>query len=231
MSCTICLNSYDHSLHKPYSLSCPHTLCYMCVNRLNEMNCPICKQPITHKHPNIAVLEMIPESVYDRTKNDLIKAINLLNETNDRLNKTVELKRQQASDRVKLLKDSINSESDRLVDILREEQKRLISFADQLVETVNEKLEEFEENRDVGREEKFSIESELLSESQLNELSHKFEIKKEKLSKKIAEIHSFEIDLRLIKRNEKLTNQESDLIGVFDCSDKMVNIFSIYNYN
>ena len=74
MSCDICFNNYDHSIHKPYMLSCPHTFCLSCINKLSNKKCPNCSISISVKNPNIALLEFIKESIYDKM-NDRIKQV------------------------------------------------------------------------------------------------------------------------------------------------------------
>jgi hypothetical protein len=87
MSCTICFNSFDHSVHKPYTLSCLlHTYCISCIEKLDKKNCPICNEPITKKHPNIALLEFIPESKYDKLKSETLKSLHELKEIKQNLN-------------------------------------------------------------------------------------------------------------------------------------------------
>jgi hypothetical protein len=55
MQCEICLNKYDHSRHKPYFLSCPHTFCIDCLNRLQENKCPACQSKFQEKFPKYII--------------------------------------------------------------------------------------------------------------------------------------------------------------------------------
>jgi len=74
MNYTICLEPFDHSINKPYSLSsCPHTFCASCLKRLNTNKYPICAKQIASKNTNIALLELIPESEYDKLKAETLK--------------------------------------------------------------------------------------------------------------------------------------------------------------
>lgn len=75
MNCKICFVAYDHSKHKPLSLSCPHTFCQECLNHLASNTCPNCNETIKAKYPNLALLELIPESKYDQLKSKLEKAL------------------------------------------------------------------------------------------------------------------------------------------------------------
>jgi len=81
MECVICVNLYDHSIHKPYSLtSCPHTYCLKCLDKFNNNNCPQCGIPINGKNLNIELLKLIPESSYDKLKAISLKIFIELNE-------------------------------------------------------------------------------------------------------------------------------------------------------
>ena len=80
MNCEICFNQYDHSVHKPYVLSCPHTFCVNCVNQLNANTCPTCNSEIKTKNPNLALLNFVPESLYDKLKLKSQKNLNEISE-------------------------------------------------------------------------------------------------------------------------------------------------------
>lgn len=74
MSCNVCYSKFDHSKHKPYFLSnCPHTFCVDCLKRLENKSCPICNKAFKEIHPNLSLLEFIPESEYDIALNKLEK--------------------------------------------------------------------------------------------------------------------------------------------------------------
>jgi len=67
MNCEICFEPFDHSAHKPYSLSsCPHTYCTICLDRLTSNKCPQCSKQIIGKNVNIQLLKLIPKSEYDK---------------------------------------------------------------------------------------------------------------------------------------------------------------------
>ena len=67
MNCKICFQPFDHSFRQPYILHCTHTYCRSCVN--TEQMCPICNIKIDDKILNLALLESIPLSNYDKLKN------------------------------------------------------------------------------------------------------------------------------------------------------------------
>jgi hypothetical protein len=58
-----------HSIRKPFVLSsCGHTYCLWCLKQFNENKCPQCRKVFKEKNPNIALLNLIPESNYDNLK-------------------------------------------------------------------------------------------------------------------------------------------------------------------
>ncbi len=77
-NCHICYSPFDHSINKPFQLNCPHTFFSSCLKKIDENRCPSCKQIFYVKHSNNALLELIPESSYDKIKNkSLITLISL----------------------------------------------------------------------------------------------------------------------------------------------------------
>ena len=71
-SCEICFEPFDHSIHKPYNLSCPHTYCLKCIQIFKDNKCPACNKEIKEKYPSTAILRLIPESNYDKLKTKLL---------------------------------------------------------------------------------------------------------------------------------------------------------------
>ena len=59
MTCQICFENFDHFFLKPQQLSCAHTYCFKCVNKL--VKCPTCNEQIIEIYQNNALLEFIPE--------------------------------------------------------------------------------------------------------------------------------------------------------------------------
>jgi hypothetical protein len=113
MNCEICLNQYDHSIHKPYSLSCPHTVCISCVNQLNENKCPLCKTEIKAKNPNIALLNFIPESAYDKLKASSQKILIELNEIKNALKYKSETKLNDYLNKINSTRIKIKNETNK----------------------------------------------------------------------------------------------------------------------
>ena len=107
MDCDICLNPYDHSKHKPFSLTCPHTVCLECLNKLNTKYCPHCKEQIKAKYPNLALIKLIPESEYDKIRNKLEKTIIEVNDLKQKLTTECENKLESGLTRFKSLKNEV----------------------------------------------------------------------------------------------------------------------------
>ncbi len=79
--CSICYEPYDQSIHRPYSMSsCPHTFCLKCSEQFKENKCPKCGLRSEGKNLNMALLQVIPESEYDKLKAESLKAFIYLNE-------------------------------------------------------------------------------------------------------------------------------------------------------
>jgi len=58
--CSICTNQYDKGARKPYSISpCGHYLCFCCINSIVNNKCPHCREPITGKIINRAILTLM----------------------------------------------------------------------------------------------------------------------------------------------------------------------------
>ncbi len=86
MNCLICLEAFDHSIHKPHSLSsCPHTVCIACLEKCQKQKCPICQTEFNKSNQNLGLLELIPFSDYDNLKIKGIKSIIGFNEIKEDL--------------------------------------------------------------------------------------------------------------------------------------------------
>ncbi len=60
-ACGLCLESYNTSNHKPYSLvPCGHTLCIQCHDSLGKTVCPYCRTDFTDIIPNWEIMKHLP---------------------------------------------------------------------------------------------------------------------------------------------------------------------------
>jgi len=78
MSCQICFDNYDHSIRL-------HSFCLCCINKLNEKKCPVCSKTFNKTYPNLALLDLIPESNYDKLKAESLKSFNEIKQIKNEL--------------------------------------------------------------------------------------------------------------------------------------------------
>jgi len=118
MFCKICLNNYDHSIRKPHQLSCPHTICIECIYKIKAISnqCPTCNTPIREIHQNIELLEMIPESNYDKLKAETLKIL---------YKKESEINEQLKG--LNPIKDILNKHSNLFIDLINENKMESIN--------------------------------------------------------------------------------------------------------
>lgn len=130
MNCKICFQPFDYSFRQPYILYCTHTYCRGCVN--TEQMCPICNIKIDDKILNLALLESIPLSNYDKLK---IESLNSIKDTNKMLTDLI-TKRQSKLDecfyKLNQIKEIITNETNKNIDLLKANQKDLIDEINQL---------------------------------------------------------------------------------------------------
>ena len=141
-SCNICLELFDHSIHKPYSLSsCPHTYCLSCLEKLTNNKCPQCDKLIKEKNPNIALLEFIPESNFDKLKGESLKALIEINEVKEDLknNRQDKLKRHQT--KLVVVKKVIASETKKMIDVLKQNEETLNKQCDLMLNELKASLD------------------------------------------------------------------------------------------
>jgi len=134
MECDICCEPFDHSIRKPCSLSsCPHTYCLKCVEQLNNNKCPHCNELIKGKNINIALLKFIPESNYDQLKATTLKSCIEINEIKNKLKKSSE-------DKLKSIKQTISDETNKIINILKQNEKILSDECDIILNDINANL-------------------------------------------------------------------------------------------
>ena len=181
MSCEICFINYDHSIHKPYMLSCPHTFCLYCINKLFSNKCPTCSMSITSKNPNIAMLEFIKESTYDKLKTDTQKTLNKINE----ITKAVADKHEsKLSDYLNKLSDYLNklsatkehvkSETNKFISLVKASEAKLIEEVTELEKIIRKQLSLPKNEKEMLTKlisSKGSIEKNTLNEHELAQLT------------------------------------------------------------
>lgn len=129
MDCQICFNQYDHSKRKPYSLSsCPHTFCIGCLHKIKK--CPFCNTIFKEIHPNLALLAFIPESEYDKTRNELVLRLKDVDDLKLELNTISQVKAHEYSARLDQIKKEINEKAKQSIQSVLSNQKKLLEEAD-----------------------------------------------------------------------------------------------------
>lgn len=175
MDCEICLEEFDHTIHRPFSLSpCMHTLCISCLNNLSEKKCPLCTKVINDNNTNWTLLKLVPESTYDKLKSNCENQLNKLISINGNL----DLKRKDEIEKISKKIDKIRSQINvRLNDLINLIQKQKLKLMDQ-----TENIENYLEKRmfnysgtHLTQEETSNIKNHLdnnsLSESDLKKLA------------------------------------------------------------
>lgn len=70
LSCEVCYKLFSESVNRPISLGCGHTVCKLCLSKLQQSKCPFDQSPINcdiDKLPvNYALLQLIGAAIPDR---------------------------------------------------------------------------------------------------------------------------------------------------------------------
>ncbi len=127
MQCEICLNVYDHSKHKPFFLSCPHTFCVECLNRLKENKCPACQKPYAERYPNLALLQLVPRSPYDLLKSDLENCLNDIADLKVKLDECSDRKLKDNLVKITCLRADIKKKTNEIINSIQNLQKKLLN--------------------------------------------------------------------------------------------------------
>ena len=184
--CQICFEPFDHSIRIPYSLSsCPHTFCLKCLDQFTTKNCPKCNTLIKGRNLNMALLELIPKSEYDKLKEETLIAIISINETKNDLKNVRDEKLIHHETKLTLIKNIIKDETSELINILEQNEQILLNECDRMLNELNADLDSNNYEINVFFQQmninniKNDIEKNYLSQDELNDINNKlFEIKK-----------------------------------------------------
>jgi len=70
LSCEVCYKLFSENVNRPISLGCGHTVCKLCLSKLQQSKCPFDQSPIScdiDKLPvNYALLQLIGAAIPDR---------------------------------------------------------------------------------------------------------------------------------------------------------------------
>jgi hypothetical protein len=216
MNCEICFESFDHSIRKPYSLSsCSHTYCLSCLQSFTNNKCPTCNKKFKQKNPNIALLKLIPESIYDKLKGRVLKACIELKEIDQdlKISHLEKLKTHEA--RLTSIKKQISDETNKMVSILKKNEKLLKKDCDIILEMILAKLD-LNERVDYSKladifSTKEKIEKNVLNENKLNDLNILIDQLKQDLNKLSDSIKNYENKYEFI--SNKISNEDLLSIG------------------
>jgi hypothetical protein len=221
MNCEICFSSFDHSIHKPFMLSCPHTFCLSCVNKL--FKCPTCNIYFHVKHPNIALLRLIPESTYDKLKTESQKTLNEITEISLVLKSKQEAKLNEYLNKFILIEIKIKSKANKLINLIKENENSLLNEVAELKKSLKKKLSLSRAELEITRltASKLAIETNSLSEKQLTKLVENSALCKSKIEELTDEIEEFKdnIEFDVFEINELL---KTGLIGQIETNEKVI---------
>lgn len=202
MSCQICCISYDHSIHKPYSLTCPHTFCLSCLNQLLENKCPICTEPILSKHPNLALLEFIGLSKYDELKEQTLKSIGSINELRNNFINKQEIKKNIYLNQLNDIRQFVTKETNELINKLKENQQAILDETGLLEKDLLKDLITINDENNIKilniLNSKNGVEQNSLNELKLGQLFNEIEIVEKYLNDMDNKIDLFKEDYQFV---------------------------------
>jgi len=200
LSCQICMEKYDHSKFKPYNLSCPHTFCLNCTDRIQKcQKCPVCSKEVTSRYPNLALLDFIQESEYDILKREITKILNETNETKSNLKiqqetRVAENMRKLEFIKANIEKTTIDNVCDEVFVALQTNKTKLINEIDHLQMKIKETLDLYIVSDSIDDElsqNKIKLDLDQLSNQELLRLKPRFEAMEGYLINQLKEILDF----------------------------------------
>ena len=213
-TCNICLESFDHSTHKPYSLSsCSHTYCLSCLAKLTNKKCPSCGKLFKEKHPNLALLEFIPESSFDKLKGECLKALIEINEVKADIKNNRQDKLKKHQTKLVLVKKVVASETNKIIEVLKKNEEILTKQCDLMLNELKASLDTsfYEDSISFTLvESKEVIEKNKLSEEELKILNNRILEVKLQLHQLTDKVKKFENNYKYIPN---AISTESLLIG------------------
>lgn len=202
MNCEICFEPYDHSIHKPYHLSCPHTYCLSCLNQLFTNKCPTCNKSFFEKNINMALLNIVPESNYDNMKSEVLKEYINLNEVKQDLKSIQKDKLNTHETKLASIKQTITDETNKTISFLRKNEEILKEECDDMLNWIKSYLYS-DNNLKLFQidDEKEKIEKDRLSGVELDEMNILIFDLKQKLNKRVDQIKNYENKYEFVKNN------------------------------
>jgi len=235
-NCEVCMEQFDHSVHKPHILLCPHTFCLSCINQLTNKSCPICNEPFNKTNINVALLKFIPESSYDKLKDESIKALIQLNEIKQSLKSSRQEKLTSYGNKITSIQKTISKETEKAINNLKTNERQLNDECKSVLKEIQEYLDpsKYEDNIlfqiDESRE---KIEKDKFNEVDLTNLNKKITEINSSLNKLTDEINSyenkFEFNLNEISK-EKLAIGKLETVINMNQLNFMIKFFLIFTF-
>jgi len=173
---------------------------------LTTKKCPTCNKTFIDKNPNIALLKWIPESSYDLLKADLLKELIEINEAKKNLKSSREKKLNLREIELKSIKQIIKDETSKMINKLRQNEKKLTKECDRMLDKLNADLDsnKYENNILFQLKSKEKIEKNELNEFELNNLNNKIPELKKHLNNFLGKIENYENQYEFIQN--EITN-------------------------
>jgi len=150
----------------------------------------------------MALLELIPESNYDKLKVQSLKAYIDLNEIKQDLKTNRESKLNKHKTKLTLIKKIIGDQTIKVIDILKANEMKLTNECDKILDELNSSLDagKFEENISfqIRNKSKEEIEKNNLTEDELKSLGDTISEIKMKLNQQSDEIKNYENNFKFI---------------------------------
>ena len=206
-------------------MSCPHTICLECANKLKSNTCPNCKKTIRSKYPNLALLELIPHSSYDKLKAKLERNLISTSELQQKFSSDREQNHAEHLLKLKNLKEEIDQKARDFISLIESNQAMLIAEVNGYERQVKEKFNILDSNsnmEDLIKNARHSLECNELEEKQLAECSNEIDKLTRKLELMANKIKIFSFNCKFemfetastqlgtfgeIKSNEKTSEQ------------------------
>lgn len=228
MNCKICYNAYDHSIRKPFMLSCPHTFCLSCINELKRNSCPTCDNEIKYKNPNIALLSLIPESLYDQLKAEFEKTLNEITEMKIEINKSYETKLNCYLNKLDSIKNSIKNKTSEFINLVKANETELLNEATKIEQLVTINFTPYQEDLDKVEELypwRPSVQNNTLNEAQLLKLADDSKVIKAKLNHIADQIENYNENIELTVR-ENISSKDGSIFEITTSEKVKILIFS-----
>ena len=183
-------------------------------------------KPIRSKFPNLNLMKTLPESNYDKMRKQLE---NLVHETNDlkrKLNQDSEKKFAQSLAKIRLQRDQFNKESNELINLIKQNQTRLLDEFNSIENRYNQNLNDLRVQSQIDLQIKYAknaLETNELDENELINLTNDFENKKINLNKNIQQLDEMNVNYDVFYN--KNINVQTGLIAEIKKAEKVIIIF------